>query len=257
MKRNIKVINLDPAAEKFFYTCDLDIRELITVEDVMNKLKRGPNGALVYCMEYLLKNISWLEERINEFGDNVYYIIDCPGQLELYSHYNVMKKITNHFKSLGMNICTVFCLDSTFLQEQSKFVSGSVLSLASMVQMELPHMTVLTKCDLIEDKSLIDNLHELDPRGLINEINPMMGKKMENLNKALINMIDSFALIDFLPLDNNDDESVNAVLYHADMILQYLENQEPREEYYQDADQALQDKEFDGDYVDYSNNYNN
>jgi hypothetical protein len=51
LKRTIKVINLDPAAEKFDYTCDIDIRELIKVSDVMEKLKYGPNGALIYCME--------------------------------------------------------------------------------------------------------------------------------------------------------------------------------------------------------------
>ena len=51
MKRNVRVINLDPAAEKFDYNCDIDIRELISVSDVMTKLKYGPNGALIYCME--------------------------------------------------------------------------------------------------------------------------------------------------------------------------------------------------------------
>jgi hypothetical protein len=42
---------LDPAAENFGYKCDIDVRELISVPDVMKKLKYGPNGALVYCME--------------------------------------------------------------------------------------------------------------------------------------------------------------------------------------------------------------
>ena len=51
LKRTIKVINLDPAAETFNYTCDIDIRDLITVKDVMEKLKYGPNGALIYCLE--------------------------------------------------------------------------------------------------------------------------------------------------------------------------------------------------------------
>jgi GTPase SAR1 family protein len=51
LKRTIKVINLDPAAEKFDYTCDIDVRELITVKDVMEKFKYGPNGALIYCLE--------------------------------------------------------------------------------------------------------------------------------------------------------------------------------------------------------------
>lgn len=54
MKRNIWVINLDPAAEIFTYKCDFDIRELISVDDVCEELKLGPNGALVFCIEYLL-----------------------------------------------------------------------------------------------------------------------------------------------------------------------------------------------------------
>ena len=39
LKRDIVVINLDPAAESFKYKCDIDIRELITVVDVMLKKK--------------------------------------------------------------------------------------------------------------------------------------------------------------------------------------------------------------------------
>ena len=68
-KRVIKVINLDPAAEKFGYNCDIDIRELINVNDVMKKLKLGPNGALLYCMEYLGQHIDWLEDKFDQNGD--------------------------------------------------------------------------------------------------------------------------------------------------------------------------------------------
>jgi hypothetical protein len=31
----------------------LDIRDLISLEDVMEELGYGPNGGLVYCMEYV------------------------------------------------------------------------------------------------------------------------------------------------------------------------------------------------------------
>jgi len=51
------VVNLDPAAEKFDYRCDIDIRDLITVDDVKEEMELGPNGALVFCLEYLLDNI--------------------------------------------------------------------------------------------------------------------------------------------------------------------------------------------------------
>ena len=54
-KRSMRVINLDPAAEEFLYEASLDIKELISVDDVMEQLGFGPNGSLVYCMEYLLQ----------------------------------------------------------------------------------------------------------------------------------------------------------------------------------------------------------
>ena len=60
LKRRILIVNLDPAAEHFKYKCDIDIRDLIGLDDVMEELKLGPNGALIYCMEYLLLNLDWL-----------------------------------------------------------------------------------------------------------------------------------------------------------------------------------------------------
>ena len=52
-RRSCFYVNLDPAAESFQYEPDLDIRELITLEDVMEELEFGPNGGLIYCFEYV------------------------------------------------------------------------------------------------------------------------------------------------------------------------------------------------------------
>ena len=53
-KRNIQVVNLDPAADYVPYQYAVDIRDLISLNDVMEEFKLGPNGGLVFCMEYLL-----------------------------------------------------------------------------------------------------------------------------------------------------------------------------------------------------------
>jgi hypothetical protein len=69
----------------------------------------------------------------------------------------------------------------------------------------------------------------------------------------LINLIDNYSLVELFPLDASNEDSVNAVLYHADSILQYYENQEPREDYYHNAESAYNDNndnEFDGEYRD-------
>jgi hypothetical protein len=37
----------------FLFPCILaDIRELISLDDVMEEIGLGPNGGLIYCMEY-------------------------------------------------------------------------------------------------------------------------------------------------------------------------------------------------------------
>lgn len=54
--QNIRVMNLDPAAELFTYRCDLDVRALITLNDVMKETDLGPNGGLVFTLEYLVEN---------------------------------------------------------------------------------------------------------------------------------------------------------------------------------------------------------
>jgi len=52
LKRPHKLINLDPANEDMKYKCDIDIRELVKVDEVMDQLKLGPNGALVFLFRF-------------------------------------------------------------------------------------------------------------------------------------------------------------------------------------------------------------
>lgn len=58
-----------------------DIRELIQVDDVMEdpSLRFGPNGGLVFCMEYFANNFDWLEESLGHVDDD-YILFDCPGK---------------------------------------------------------------------------------------------------------------------------------------------------------------------------------
>jgi hypothetical protein len=65
----VHIINLDPAADEFAYPVAADIRELISLADVMEEMNLGPNGALLYCMEYLEDSLEdWLSE-VGLLGD--------------------------------------------------------------------------------------------------------------------------------------------------------------------------------------------
>lgn len=52
-KRTGHLVNLDPAAQasSFEYEPAIDIKDLISLDDVMTELGYGPNGGLVYCFE--------------------------------------------------------------------------------------------------------------------------------------------------------------------------------------------------------------
>lgn len=116
IKRIVHCINLDPAAEVFNYPVTIDIRNLINIDDVMEELSFGPNGSLIFAMEYLLENIDWFQEEIGDY-DSDYLLIDCPGQIELYSHIKIMKNLIEYLKQWGYYVCGVFLLDSQFMIE--------------------------------------------------------------------------------------------------------------------------------------------
>ncbi len=103
--RNVAVVNLDPANDCLLYECDVDISELITLEDAMDKLQLGPNGGLLYCMEFLEKNIEWLHTKLNSIHER-YFLFDCPGQVELFTHHHSVKNIALKLQEWDFKVVT-------------------------------------------------------------------------------------------------------------------------------------------------------
>ena len=62
-----------------------DVRELVTLDDVVAETDLGPNGGLIRCLEHLTDNLDWLEEHVGQFSDD-YLIIDCPGPCSAGEH---------------------------------------------------------------------------------------------------------------------------------------------------------------------------
>lgn len=150
IKRVVHLVNLDPAAEDpLCYSPSIDIRELVRADEVAEQLNFGPNGALMYAVQYLVDNLDWLLDRVGDYDDD-YLIIDCPGQLELYSHIPVMRALVDALQNqAGYRIVGLYLIDAHFLADPAKFVSGVLACLSAMTRMELPHLNVLSKMDLV------------------------------------------------------------------------------------------------------------
>lgn len=101
--RKAVVFNMDPANENMQYEADVDIAELVNVESVATELSLGPNGGLLYAMEFLEKNLSWLEKKLAQHL-NKYILFDFPGQVELYTHNDCIRNIIQKLLRKGHRV---------------------------------------------------------------------------------------------------------------------------------------------------------
>ncbi|NXX81426.1 GPN2 GTPase, partial [Urocolius indicus] len=219
--RDVAVVNLDPANEVLPYPCALDIAELITLPDVMESLKLGPNGGLIYCMEYLEANCDWLQEKLAAFKGH-YYLFDCPGQVELYTHHSALKNVFAQLAKWNFRLAAVHLVDSHYCTDPGKFISVLCTSLCTMLHVELPHVNVLSKMDLVEQYGkLAFNLdyytEVLDLSYLVDHLasDPFF-RNYRRLNEKLVGVIEDYSLVSFLPLNVQDKESVRRVLQAVD-----------------------------------------
>ena len=233
--KRLHVANLDPAAERFDYECDFDIRDLINLEDAMEEFGLGPNGGLVYCMEYLLQNSDWLKDELDQYGEDEYVILDCPGQVELYSHLPIVRDLARSLDMWGYRCVSVYLLDALFVLEPSKFISGCLLSLSCMVQVELPHINVITKCD-VADKEAIEKVLDSEGAWMIQMMDQHNNERLRNLTQALSSVIDDYMMVSFALLDVTDEDSMADVMEKVNHAVQYGEDLEPKDPGFDDQE---------------------
>jgi len=225
--RKVAVINLDPANESLCYKCAVDISTLITLDDVMENLKLGPNGGLIYCIEYLEKNIDWLENKLKELKGH-YFLFDCPGQVELYTHHNSVRNVVRQLEKWDCRLAAVHLVDAHHCSDPTKFISVLLTSLSTMIHIELPHVNVLSKIDLVEQYGkLAFNLDfytdVLDLNYLLEHIkDDPFSQKYKKLNEALVGLVEDYGLVSFRTLDVQSKESMYQVMKSIDQANGYV-----------------------------------
>ncbi|XP_041068637.1 GPN-loop GTPase 2 [Carcharodon carcharias] len=219
--RKVAVVNLDPANDLIPYQCFVDIAELVKLDDVMDGLGLGPNGGLIYCMEYLEANLDWLLGKLERFKD-CYFLFDCPGQVELYTHNSSVRNILGQLAKWNFRLTAVHLVDSHYCTDPAKFISILCTSLSTMLQVELPHVNILSKIDLIEQfGKLAFNLdyytEVLDLSYLLDHLakDPFF-KNFRRLNKKLVEVIEDYSLVSFIPLNVQDKETMKHVMKAVD-----------------------------------------
>ncbi|KAI0731783.1 cytoplasmic protein [Fomitopsis betulina] len=212
LNRPISIVNLDPANENIPYPCTIDLSQLITLEDVMAEHGLGPNGGMLYCMEYLEANFDWLEDRLRELGKDAYILFDLPGQVELSTNHDSVKNIVHKLTKSGFRLAAVHLCDAHYVTDASKYISVLMLSLRVMLHLELPHVNVLSKVDLITQYGDLDfNLDfytEVQDLSYLETALSSTTPRYTALNMAICSLIEDYGLVGFETLAVEDKESM-------------------------------------------------
>ncbi|KAJ1064846.1 hypothetical protein K5549_005655 [Capra hircus] len=198
--RRVAVVNLDPANEGLPYECAVDVGELA--------------------------NLDWLRAKLDPLRGH-YFLFDCPGQVELCTHHGALRSIFSQMTQWRDDCCcdlltAVHLVDSHYCTDPAKFISVLCTSLATMLHVELPHVNLLSKMDLIEHYGkLAFNLdyytEVLDLSYLLDHLasDPFF-RHYRQLNEKLVQLIEDYSLVSFIPLNIQDKESIQRVLQAVD-----------------------------------------
>jgi hypothetical protein len=171
----------------------------------------------------------------------------CGTSSSAYKNLGIEYSPTTHGLQLSANLLqlvVVHLTDSIVLSRPSLYVSSLLLALRSMLQMDLPHLNVLTKIDNLRNYpnlpfnldfyTEVQDLHYLLPHLNREQTSGIPGpttaganenidmdddeptSKFSALNKAIVELVEEFALVGFETLAVEDKKSMMTLLRAID-----------------------------------------
>jgi len=213
-KQKVATLNLDPGVITLPYTPDIDIREYVTIDAVMEKYSLGPNGALIMAADLIASETESLSEEIEDLSPDI-VLVDTPGQMELFAFRSsgpyIAKEISKEPKAI------VYLFDSVFSSNPLNYVSNMFLSAAVYTRFLLPQMHVLSKCDLLPEAD-VDSIIEWseDSDALELAINERLDETKRLLSQRMMRVLHqlglNFPLISVSAKTNEGLTELNAML---------------------------------------------
>ena len=137
----------------------------------------------------------------------------------------------------------MYCADGTFINEPSKYLGACLTSVATMTQLTLPHINVLTKCDKVQDKELLERMTQMNFEDCFDNENSYFNKKYLGLNQKLFEVIEDFNLIQYTTSDIQDEESIMNLVMQIDNLVQYDEYKMPKDGHFEDNQEFAENDE--------------
>jgi GTPase SAR1 family protein len=146
---SLTIVNLDPAVKHIPYQADIDIRDYINFDQLVDEYELGPNGALIAASDLIADYITEIREDVDELGESSEVVlVDTPGQVELFAYRSSSIRITRSFS--GDTSLLTFLFDSALVSDITGYLSVYLLATSIQIRLNLPIAHVMSKIDLLK-----------------------------------------------------------------------------------------------------------
>jgi GPN-loop GTPase len=141
-------LNLDPGSVRLPYEPDVDVRDYIDINTLMDTYGLGPNGSLVMASDMIATKLDEIQSEIDELNPD-YIIVDTPGQIELFAFRASGPYFVSNLRAEEK--VTIFAFDGMLVSAPINFVSISLLASSVKLRLKTAQINALTKRDLVTE----------------------------------------------------------------------------------------------------------
>jgi GTPase SAR1 family protein len=217
-KLSVGTVNLDPGVLHLPYGPDIDVRDFVSLQGVMEKYNLGPNGGLIAAIDLISAHLETLQEEIRELGVD-FLLLDTPGQIELFAFRETGPIIVSSLAEESRML--IYLVDSALAKAPAGLISSLLLAASVLVRFHLPQLNVLSRTDLLDESDMERLTGWLDDSNqLIYDLQQTRNELQIELSSDLVNTIQTiFSGLDMVPLSASNMENLDLLFSHISNTL--------------------------------------
>jgi GTPase SAR1 family protein len=155
-------VNLDPAVTQTSYSANVDIRDTIDYQRLMQEYNLGPNGGILTALNLFTTKfdqvLGILEKRSNDVD---HIILDTPGQIEIFT-WSASGTIITDSLATSMPTVVAYIIDTPRTLAPATFMSNMLYACSIMYKTKLPFILVFNKIDLQSHQFALDWMKDFE-----------------------------------------------------------------------------------------------
>jgi GTPase SAR1 family protein len=154
-------VNLDPATAEVTFSANVDIRDTVKYDEIMESFHLGPNGAILTSLNLFATKFHEVVSLVDKRRDLRFTFFDTPGQIEAFAWSASGGMITAELAAAFPTV-VLFVVDVPRCSHPPTFISTMLYACSILYRSGLPVVLGLTKTDVKPPDDLISWMTDLE-----------------------------------------------------------------------------------------------